>query len=348
MRERWDTLDILKCLCAFGVVTIHRGFPGPAGVRLRLLFRFAVPVFFMITGFFFRDTLERGREKGQIRKIFRLMVGANLFFFLLGLFLVLQKRKGVEGVVLRCTQYFSWEKLRDFFLANESPFKSHLWYLGAILYVLLLASYLAKKKRLWILGALTPLLLAGDLAFGKYSLLLWNQEISYIYVRNYLFVGLPFFYMGYWLGCRREWIQRKMNPFLMFLLFVGSLLFFGTSLLEKRYLVSRGINASREQYISTTLMALCVFLFFVGWKKYYGGGWVSRFFAAIGRRYSTWIYILHPGVITAYGLIFARKEGALYELYSRCMPLVLFVTTTVLAALIQLFLELSRRRGAKP
>ena len=38
------------------------------------------------------------------------------------------------------------EKIRDLLITNESPFRSHLWYLGAILYVLILAAWLVKRK----------------------------------------------------------------------------------------------------------------------------------------------------------------------------------------------------------
>ena len=165
---------------------------------LKIFFRFAVPVFFMITGFFYSDTIRKGKQKKQILKILRIGILANLFYFVWDLFVVYYYGTGnIEG---KLQKLLTPEKIRDLLITNESPFRSHLWYLGAILYVLILVAWLVKKEKQYWMLILTPFLLAGDLIFGKYSLLLWNQEIDYIYVRNYLFVGIPYFAIGWALG----------------------------------------------------------------------------------------------------------------------------------------------------
>lgn len=175
MEKRWETLDILKCICAFGVISIHRGFPGDAGMYLKIFFRFAVPVFFMITGFFYSDTIRKGKQKKQILKILRIGILANLFYFVWDLFVVYYYGTGnIQG---KLQKLLTPEKIRDLLITNESPFRSHLWYLGAILYVLILAAWLVKKEKQYWMLILTPFLLAGDLIFGKYSLLLWNRRL---------------------------------------------------------------------------------------------------------------------------------------------------------------------------
>ena len=57
-------------------------FPGKVGAYFTALTRVAVPIFFMITGYFYSDTIKRHRECVQIKKIALLVVEANLFFFL--------------------------------------------------------------------------------------------------------------------------------------------------------------------------------------------------------------------------------------------------------------------------
>lgn len=55
LRERNIGLDVLKCICAFFVITIHcKRIPGFAGEVLTALNRTAVPVFFMVTGYFYQ------------------------------------------------------------------------------------------------------------------------------------------------------------------------------------------------------------------------------------------------------------------------------------------------------
>ena len=50
MRNR--TLDMVKAICAYAVVLLHVHFPGNAGIIANVLARFAVPVFFMVSGYF--------------------------------------------------------------------------------------------------------------------------------------------------------------------------------------------------------------------------------------------------------------------------------------------------------
>ena len=52
-KRRWTCIDILKCLAAIAVIEIHKPLEIQGGDEFLILCRFAVPVFFMITGFFY-------------------------------------------------------------------------------------------------------------------------------------------------------------------------------------------------------------------------------------------------------------------------------------------------------
>lgn len=53
------------------------------------------------------------------------------------------------------------------------------------------------RYNLWkFLYIAVPVLLLTDLAFGTYSIVLWGWELPFYYVRNFLFVGLPYFAIG--------------------------------------------------------------------------------------------------------------------------------------------------------
>ena len=56
-QSRAASLDVLKAICAFLVVCIHVPFPGKVGEYFTALTRVAVPIFFMITGFFHADVV---------------------------------------------------------------------------------------------------------------------------------------------------------------------------------------------------------------------------------------------------------------------------------------------------
>ena len=54
-------VDILKFLCAFLVVMIHAPIPGVSQYTTPIA-RIAVPIFFMITGYYYSNTVKSGKE----------------------------------------------------------------------------------------------------------------------------------------------------------------------------------------------------------------------------------------------------------------------------------------------
>lgn len=78
---------------------IHAPFPGKFGAYFTTLTRVAVPIFFMITGYFYGDTVARHKENRQIRKIFYLVVRANSIFFIWNIALGILKRDSIVTYV---------------------------------------------------------------------------------------------------------------------------------------------------------------------------------------------------------------------------------------------------------
>ena len=226
---------------------------------------------------------EQHKELAQIRKIFKLFLLSNLLFFFFSLLQVLVKR---ESIALFFTSSFSARSLVKFFVLNESPFGGHLWYLGAILYVLLIVFFVEKKRDRKILYPLIPVLLLLDLILGKYSLMLLGKSIPYIVVRNFLFVGLPYFLLG-------DLLYRFKITFSVKKLYIFSLFFACTTVAERLLLEHFNLNASRDHYISTTFLAVSLFLIAVQYERKK----TSRLQDAlcfIGAKLSSGIYILHP------------------------------------------------------
>lgn len=315
---RFHSLDKLKVLCAFLVVCIHAPFPGTVGEYITALTRIGVPIFFMITGFFYRPS----NIKGQIKKILYLLLLANFIYLLWGGALALMK--GETQIFLTST--FTLKNLLKFLLLNESPFSGHLWYLGAILYTMLVVWIVDKHGHKKLLYLLTPFLLIGDLMLGKYSLILFHREFPYIIVRNWLFVGIPYFTVGMYLREKSEKKQVKYSNRKKILL-AAIPLFVITTLLERFFLVSIKLNTTRDHYLSTTFLAIAVFLFFLFYVSD-----KENVLSTIGRRDSTWIYIVHPVFITILGV--AATWMGIEPAYSVVRPIMVFIITAVFVYLI--------------
>lgn len=67
---RADNIDILKAICTFLIVYIHEPFPGKEGAYFTALARIAVPIFFMITGYFYSDVVAQHKENDKLRRYF--------------------------------------------------------------------------------------------------------------------------------------------------------------------------------------------------------------------------------------------------------------------------------------
>ena len=96
-KQRWTCIDILKCLAALAVVEIHKPLKVQSGAELLILCRFAVPVFFMITGFFYSETVAHRRELKQIGKILTITIGANLFYLIWKVLLALEDENNIDN-----------------------------------------------------------------------------------------------------------------------------------------------------------------------------------------------------------------------------------------------------------
>lgn len=203
---RNHSIDTLKCICAILVVFLHT--PSVYGDAIKPLTRCAVPCFFMISGYFMYQHENMGLkiQKG-LRKMAWIFVWSTMLFATV---------REIASVFLNDEFYtLSSSDVMNFFLFNVNPFAGHLWYISAYFYVLIIAYFIDKIKAWKQVCYLIPFLLMADLAFGKYSLLIWNREFPYYLLRNFLFVGIPYFSLGVLIKERNLFVNNKYKLTLM-------------------------------------------------------------------------------------------------------------------------------------
>ena len=317
-KTRYSSIDKLKTVCAFLIVCIHAPFPGEGANYFIALFRVAVPVFFMISGFFYK----KENASRQIRKLLAMFFGANLLYFFWRSFIAM-----IHGnFVGYLADTFTVKNLARFLFLNETHLQSHLWYLGAILYVTVIVTLLMRKNERTgkkLLFFIVPFLLAGDLILGKYSLLLFHTEFPYILVRNWIFVGIPYFSIGLWLKEKNTIIHNKLSVNGKILLIAVILLTSITTIIERWILVSCNMNSARDNYLSTAFLAVSVFLLFLLYVSP-----KEDLFSRIGKRDSALIYILHPIFITLLSTLISLI-GAEW-IYCYFQPIAVFMITALL------------------
>lgn len=340
MNKRYIGLDFLKLVCSFLVICIHIPFPGYFGIAVMSLARIAVPIFFMITGFFYTSIVEQNRQKSQLRKIAQLVVVSNALYYVFGLskqllnYLIKKEEFSLAGGI-------SLSSILKFVFLNQSPFSGHLWYLGALLYVLGIVFiweelFRFSRRKLY---PIIPLLLLVDLLFGKYSLLILGKEFPYILVRNFMFVGLPYFLIGDALSAKNISVQKNR------LLLLSC--FFGVTTLMARYLLGvNNLNAARDHYLSTTLMSVSIFLLYVNYGNETNNYLYEKACKA-GRKYSLYIYIIHPMIIFFFSACISFLEKYVKwasSLYHVIAPIVVFGTSILLSkCIISLQMRFSKK-----
>lgn len=103
-RNENQNLYILEGIASLLVITIHIGYPGFVGIIINVLARTAVPLFFIVSGYFLNDIDEFAmvRLNQKIRRIFKLSISATILYWCWGVIL--------HCVLLQESSIFIWLK----------------------------------------------------------------------------------------------------------------------------------------------------------------------------------------------------------------------------------------------
>lgn len=288
-------LQILKFLCALFVVQIHFD----SGIREFLLpvARMAVPVFFMITGYFLPDAsghIRRDRLKKMFKKVFRLELVACAVY--LGLSVLSAYVKGEEYPDLLSFEY--WFHL---VMIGDEP-RAHLWYMIALMQaIVIIAVCVALKAGRWIFW-LIPIGLALNFLFGSYSFAIDSRYVfnDIFLSRNVLTVALPFMLIGTLIRCYEYKLPSQGT--IMMVAGVGLLGVY----VETEVLYALFANEFGDIVFMTIPLSTAVFVFFLrlSVKGRFGGG-----IANWGRAYSMDIYLWHIAIASV--VLFVLKNWGL-------------------------------------
>ncbi len=183
------SIDVMRIIMAFLVVVIHVPFDGKAGSVFITYGKTAVPFFLVICGYFlYRDDNKEMMKRliKQTKRIFIFFVASNLFYAACHAIYL----KVTEGSFNGMRECFTAKALTDFALYNLSPFSEHLWYLGSLLYALLIMLLLNKLKLMKYFMFTAPLLVAAYVVLSHLGI------GTSVQLRNAVLVGLGYTMMG--------------------------------------------------------------------------------------------------------------------------------------------------------
>ena len=306
-----SSLYIVKCICAFLVVTCHTPM-GQVKEIISPIAMAAVPIFFLISGYFLYSPDERKsyeRAKKSLKKIVPIFLLVQLFYWAWLL--------PNHGNLLN-----SWRGLADIFLTG-SLFSGHLWYLTAMLHGLLVLGLFFRMKWgrwLWCFLPLHILALLG----GRYSFLITDddQPEYLFYVYNSICYTFTFMSAGYLIAK----YEHRLTHFKHWGILLLALCLLGIG--ERFALNAVGFGYANGPFLSCGFIAIAALCWALSHKSLGSNTLGER----IGSKYSGNIYYFHIAVATIVEKAFTLSGG--FELYHLLGSVFVFLATLPVAYVI--------------
>lgn len=291
-KKRNYYLDFWKGIACFGVVFFHTYYAFYWGDRdvgnmLKAFFRFAMPLFYMISGyycFYADDAVTAQKLPNKIKHIFNINVVASITWFLVQLMIGLfgDNHGGLTGMSDILRQIFIPKKMIFWLLFNEDPFVKILWFLSALLYMylaMILINRFHLFKESYIVAIICVILhyLLGNLCKGV------GVEINSMYYRNFLLMAFPFFMFGHYIHRKEEELLHQFSlKKCIIMLVLGELL-----TIPEWYFLDK-----TEISIGAVLAAFAIFILSLHVPERKARSIVTY----IGTELSLFIYIIHMAV----------------------------------------------------
>lgn len=274
------SIDTLKLICAIFVIFIHTPQPEVLENYITPLVRCAVPIFFMISGYYTYGKKDLTHTiKKRVTHLLTIFGVVFLFSFLF--FIIANGKDSLEHLSI----LFS----HNFILLNSVPYCMHLWYIIAYIYVLLIILLVEKFNLYKWLFFLTPILLLTALTIGKYSEIILGNCYPTNYTRNFLFTGLPFFALG-------MIIKRAKQLPNIYISGIFCIIFYILGVIEVINIKNLG-----DWYATTIFLSLSIFILFINIKQ-----GKDNILSKVGREDSLYIYLLHFIIATGITLLSNR------------------------------------------
>lgn len=284
---RNQRMDLFKCIAIYSVVLLHIK-TGVLNGQTAALTRFAVPYFFLVTGYF---AYGQGEEKMLKRARHALLLWAASAGLVSALCAGMVWRSGWSFLIYLQQQFTpqAWLELLAFQIL-PFPYAYHLWFIGALPLLYCLWWAVIRVCRRWgrdipfrLLAAGAVLLLGIHLFLGEGCAVLGRGSVPPQYLRNAWMDGLPFFLLGAWMHFDEERIISGVTHTMI----GGGLLLGGAAALAEQYLAGY-----QDLFAGSILFALLLMAAALKWPEV-GQGPVRRWMCRCGSTLTFLIYMIH-------------------------------------------------------
>lgn len=290
----------LKCICAFLVVLLHTNMIGKG--FLMPIAAMAVPLFFMISGFFLLNDDNRiitsNKLKKQLQKLGKLFFISNLIYLSIDIPAYIFNWQLGFGVpyLYQITTLKFW--LMQFIIGD--CIAAHLWFLTATILALVIIAIFDYFQKINLLFRGLPILILSNILIGRYSFLLGNTSLVQIeWYCNFIFPGLEFIIIGMWIKKNINFLLSKLGKNINSIFLLAMVCYYIESFILYK------LNYKADWGNLTILTPIvCILCFVMCIQKTDLGK--NTFLNTIGKEFSTQIYVYHILCIWICNLIIKR------------------------------------------
>ena len=268
-------LQVLKLLCAVMVVQLH--VPLLDGEVMQPLCRAAVPVFYIISGFFLLDNsglIDSGKLRHALCKMLKITAVATAVYV-------------AYTAWAMPWRYWSSINLFDFLVLGAVPSGGHLWYLYAYIEALAVLLVLTRLKAERLIWAIACAGICYNLLFGQYAFVFGMKSLAANYTRTFFGIALPCLAIG--MALRRR--ESLISPRAIALMPIAAIGLAALSYAE--FFLLKAYVPADEHFGNTSLATLPIAaaLFIIA-RNAILPRWLSCV-ARMGKAHSTNIYLWH-------------------------------------------------------
>lgn len=332
------TLFLFEGIACILVVLIHDPFPGDFGVFFVSIARYAVPLFFMVSGYsmyaYLGRDIYREKIKSRLKRNIKVLIISIACYFLFDIAKCLLKGK---SVFLHFAEMITIPNvLRLVFLGVFPPQSSCgiLWFMLAQIYIyVFILLFTSGKKKIIVpyisIISFFVLLIASSLKIiaTAYHWKLGPVDLSSSWIYgNWILMGLPCFLLGIGIADYIEKNRRKISivPISRYLLVIGVCIVLN-------YILCLVLDHQLKMYLSYTVFTLVIdyCAFAISQQDCISG---NNLLAKIGCYHSRNIYIAHPAIISGFNIIFEKYKISGWGGYIH--PLLVIITTLVFSMIL--------------
>ena len=290
-KVRENGFDWMKGCACIAVVLIHYYFPNNLGIAIRTICRFAVPVFFTVSGYFMLSGTEniciRDKTFKKIKHIGSILLISGVFYFFVDIIRNWITSWGGRSFHEYITEVVTGWSVLKLFVTNDPLRYAHLWFLLALIYCYVFMLLFDKTYPQKLVNCF-PVLMLLFLVFGLWSSRLPIQAsiCGKVWIKNFFFLrALPFFLAGMWLRKNRQMVRswKISERKLITLIVLGSICSLG----------ERAFFMEAQFYLGSYIAAGAMMIYAVKYNQRFRENSVLTY---IGRELSLYIYIIHIAI----------------------------------------------------